>query len=163
MDCASLALTLYLSVRYILWEMMLMALNEPKLMTIGEVAKHVGLAATALRYYEREGLVVPTTRSGSGYRLYDGTALERLGFIRAAQAVGFTLDDVRALLELDGDVPCKDVQSLLKRRISEVDLKLADLNRVRAALDNALKRCRRSKKGCPILTNLKSGHSKRRS
>lgn len=133
-----------------------MALNKPKLMTIGEVAKHVGLAATALRYYEREGLVVPTARSGSGYRLYDGAVLERLGFIRAAQAVGFTLHDVRTLLELDGDVPCKDVQSLLKRRLAEVDAKLANLQRVRIALDRALKRCRRSKKGCAVLADLKS-------
>ncbi len=140
-----------------------MALKKTKLMTIGQVARRISVAATTLRYYEREGLVDPTNRSRSGYRLYDESAVERLQFIRAAQAVGFTLADIQTLLELDDDMPCKEVQSLLERRISEVDLKLADLNRVGAALDNALKRCRRSKKGCPVLTNLKSGHGKRRS
>lgn len=140
-----------------------MAQDKSKLMTIGQVARRIGVAATTLRYYEREGLVDPTNRSRSGYRLYDESAVERLEFIRAAQAVGFTLDDIHTLLELDDDVPCGEVQSLLERRIAEVDAKLSDLNRVRAALHNALTRCRRSKRGCPVLTNLKSGRRRRRS
>ena len=133
------------------------------MLTIGQVARTVGVAATTLRYYEREGLLTPTARNAAGYRFYDSQAVERLEFIRSAQAVGFTLDDIRALLQLNGDSPCKQVQSLIERRLAEVDEKLADLTRVRSTLAGALERCRRSKKGCAIVADLKRKRPKRRS
>ena len=68
-----------------------------QLMTIGQVARTAGVATPTLRYYEQEGLLSPTTRSRAGYRLYDEQAVEQLRFIRSAQAVGFTLDDIRTL------------------------------------------------------------------
>lgn len=132
-------------------------------LTIGEVAQSAGVATTTLRYYERKGLLSPTDRSRAGYRLYDNSAVERLEFIRAAQAVGFTLDDIRALLQLNGDSPCKQVQALIGRRMAEVDEKLADLRRVRATLADALERCRKSKKGCAVVANLKRKRGIRRS
>ena len=69
-----------------------------RLMTIGEVARTAGVATPTLRYYEQEGLLSPTTRSRAGYRLYDARAIEQLRFIRSAQAVGFTPDDIAQLL-----------------------------------------------------------------
>lgn len=123
------------------------------------------MAASTLRYYEREGLVRPTERSDAGYRLYDGDAVERLQFIRAAQAVGFTLDDIRALLELDsGDTrTCQaEVQPLIERRMAEIDRKVKDLKRVRAALGRALDRCRRSNGECAVLKELSPVRNKRR-
>lgn len=134
-----------------------MAVTTNGWMSIGEVAKAVGVAATALRYYEREGVLTATSRSPSGYRLYDQRALEQLEFIRAAQAVGFTLADVRALLELDGRKrpPKAEMQQLLKGRLAEVDQKMRDLRRVRAALGAALGECQRSGVGgCPVLEEL---------
>ena len=133
------------------------------LMTIGQVAEAVGLATSALRYYERAGLLRPAQRSRAGYRLYDPSAVEQLEFIRAGQAVGFTLDDIRALLALDDNSSCKQVQTLIERRLAEVDAKLADLKRVRATLANALTRCRSSRKGCAVLADLKRKRSKARS
>jgi MerR family mercuric resistance operon transcriptional regulator len=100
-------------------------------------------------------LLSPTDRSRAGYRLYDDEAIQRLEFIRAAQAVGFTLDDIRALLELNGDSPCKQVQALIERRLAEVDEKLADLQRVRSTLADAFERCRTSNKGCAVVADLK--------
>ncbi len=132
-------------------------------LTIGKVAEAAGVATTTLRFYEREGLLSPTDRSRAGYRLYDEGAVQRLEFIRAAQAVGFTLDDIRALLELNGDTPCKQVQSLIERRLAEVDAKLADLTRVRSTLADAVQRCRKSKKGCAVVADLKRTSNKRRS
>jgi MerR family transcriptional regulator, mercuric resistance operon regulatory protein len=132
-------------------------------LTIGTVAQAAGVAATTLRFYEREGLLSPTGRSSAGYRLYDDGAVARLEFIRAAQAVGFTLEGIRALLQLSGDSPCKQVQSLIERRLAEVDEKLADLRRVRSTLADALERCRRSKKGCAVVADLKRKRGKRRS
>jgi len=71
-----------------------------QLMTIGEVARTAGVATPTLRYYEQEGLLSPTARSRAGYRLYDVAAVEQLRFIRSAQAVGFTLDDIRSDLHM---------------------------------------------------------------
>lgn len=140
-----------------------MRMENAERLTIGEVAQAAGVAATTLRYYEREGLLSPSDRTRAGYRLYDDSAVERLEFIRAAQAVGFTLDDIRALLQLNGDSPCKQVQALIERRLAEVDEKLADLRRVRATLANALERCRKSKKGCAVVADLKRKRRIRRS
>ncbi len=133
------------------------------LMTIGQVADAVGMAASGLRYYERAGLIEPTERSRAGYRLYDAGAVERLEFIRAGQAVGFTLTDIRALLELDGDSPCKQVQAMIERRLAQVDKKLADLESVRTTLAGALERCRKSRKGCAVVADLKRKSGKGRS
>lgn len=132
-------------------------------LTIGKVAKAAGVATPTLRYYEREALLSPTNRSRAGYRIYDHEAVERLKFIRAAQAIGFTLDDIRALLELNGHSPCKQVQVLIERRLAEVDEKLGDLRRVRSTLADALERCRKSKRGCAVVADLKRKRDKRRS
>ena len=134
-----------------------------RLMTIGKVARAAGVATATLRYYEQENILMPAARNRAGYRLYDGGAVERLEFIRAAQTVGFTLGDIRALLELNEDSPCKEVQALIERRLTEVDEKLADLTRVRSTLADALQRCRKSKKGCAVVADLKQKRGKRRS
>ncbi len=132
------------------------------MMTVGQAALSVGVPATTLRFYEREGILAATVRNGAGYRLYDAQAVERLHFIRAAQAVGFTLDDIRALLEIDGKNTCRKVRRLLERRLADVDAKLLDLRCVRATLADSLDRCRRSMKGCAVVADLKTAHKKRR-
>jgi MerR family transcriptional regulator, mercuric resistance operon regulatory protein len=143
--------------------MVIMKLNNATQMTIGQIAKTLDLPISTLRYYEREGLLASPDRSGSGYRLYDEAAVERLAFIRSAQAVGFTLEDIRELLRLDGDSSCKDVQTLLNRRLAEVETKLADLKRVRTALSGALEQCRKSRRGCGVLMGLKHRKARRSS
>ena len=124
-------------------------------LTIGQIARQVGVAASTLRYYERAGLLRPARRSAAGYRLYDQAAVEQLAFIRAAQAVGFTLDDIRTLLRLDEDSPCEQVQAMVRRRMAEIDERLACLQKVRATLAQALRRCQRSRRGCAVLADLK--------
>lgn len=131
--------------------------NKNELMQIGEIARAVGVAATTLRYYEREGVLVPASRSGAGYRLYDRRALQQLSFIRSAQAVGFTLEDIHLLLDIDRDhrrPSRKDVQALIGKRLREVEQKMKDLKRVSAALKDALHKCRQSAGACPVLTDL---------
>jgi len=94
------------------------------LMTIGRIAQTMEVATSRLSYYEQENILAPTTRNKVGYRLYDGYAVERLQFIRSAQAVGFTLDDIRMLLGREDSNArfCQaDVQHLLERRWAEVD------------------------------------------
>lgn len=127
------------------------------LLTIGQAAEAAGVAATTLRYYERAGLLRPALRTHARYRLYDAETIEQLRFIRAAQAVGFTLDDIRLLLELEGGDAhdCRsEVQPLIVRRLADVKRKMNDLKRVQAALGRALDKCRRSQGECPVLKEL---------
>lgn len=131
---------------------------ERDLFTIGQVARSAGVRATTLRYYEREGVLTPSVRNRAGYRLYDAAALERLVFVRSAQAVGFTLDDIRALSQLDGDDSwaChSQVQELLAERLKDVEKKMKKLRRVRTALGRALDRCRASNGECPVMKELR--------
>lgn len=133
-------------------------MEEPaRPMTIGQLATAAGLRPTALRYYEREGILRPSSRSTSGYRLYDPGAVEQLEFIRAAQAVGFSLEDIRTLLRLDQGPPkqCKaEVRALVQKRLDEVAQKMRDLERVQATLAQALRECEASGADCPVLAGL---------
>ena len=125
------------------------------LTTIGQIAEAVGVATSALRYYEREGLLKPTGRSPAGYRLYDRNAVEQLRFIRSAQSVGFSLQDIKALLALDDRTSCKQVQGMIEERLADIARRIAELVSVQRTLNQALKRCRKSRKGCPVLTDLR--------
>lgn len=128
-------------------------------MTIGELARAGEVPATTVRYYERAGLVLPKARSDAGYRLYGPDALERLRFIRAAQAVGFALADIGSLLELEtagNDPPAAEVARMLQRRLAETEARLRDLKRVEAHLRAALTRCRASKGECAVMNDLRN-------
>ena len=133
-----------------------MAVNQQPPMTIGRVAAIAGVAATTLRFYEREGLMEPADRSPSGYRLYDSHAVERLRFIRSAQSVGFSLQDIKTLLALDERTSCSQVQSMIEERLADVDRRITELKSVERTLMSAAARCRKSRKGCPVLVDLRN-------
>lgn len=126
-------------------------------MTISELARAASVPTTTVRYYERAELLMPSSRSGAGYRLYGTAALERLQFIRAAQAVGFALDDIGALLALEtnGATLCQtEVASILEKRLVETEARLRDLKQVKAHLSAALTRCRNSNGECAVMKEL---------
>ena len=125
------------------------------LATIGQIAEAVGVATSTLRYYEREGLLEPADRSPAGYRLYEPRAIDQLRFIRSAQSVGFSLEDIKALLALNARTSCKQVQVLIEERLADVSQRIADLKSVQDTLNRTLNRCRKSRKGCPILSELR--------
>jgi MerR family copper efflux transcriptional regulator len=133
--------------------------------TISELAHAAGVPTTTVRYYERTGLLMPTARSGAGYRLYGAAALERLRFIRAAQTVGFALDDVGALLELEANEStlCQaEVAAILERRLAETEARLRDLKQVKAHLSAALTKCRSSNGECAVMQELNTNQKPRR-
>src|SRR5437867_948358 len=101
-------------------------------MRIGEVASRSGIAPSAIRYYEQLGLLPEPQRTEAGYRVYADGAIERLGFIRAAQAVGLTLAEVRQVLGVRdaGEPPCRVVTDLIERRHAEVRAKIVELRRL---------------------------------
>ena len=111
--------------------------------TIGNLAKAAAVPVSTLRYYERAGLLVPGDRSAGNYRLYDPADLKRLRFIKAAQATGLTLDDVRVLMSLENDAThvCDEVQELIGRRLADVAKRLKDLKHVQKVLRASLDLC----------------------
>ena len=90
-------------------------------LTIGQLARTMQIAASTIRYYERIGLLLPDDRSGGNYRLYSEASLRRLRFIRSAQSIGFTLDDIQSLLGAqNGTEPsCREVQTLIEQRLTD--------------------------------------------
>jgi len=128
-------------------------------LTVAKAARTVGLSPSALRYYEREGILAPSSKSGAGYRLYDRAALDRLRFVRAAQSIGLPLKDIRVVLEMDARTSRDTMRGLLESRLALVDEKLEELKTVRDALSRALARCRRSGECCEVLVSLSVGAS----
>lgn len=99
----------------------------------GEVARGLGVGVQTLHYYEREALIPPPERSGGGYRLYTPELVERVRFIRKAQALGLRLDEVRRILRLSdrGASPCGRVQAALAAQLADVDRRIAELQSFR--------------------------------
>jgi MerR family copper efflux transcriptional regulator len=97
-------------------------------MRIGELAEQAGISTKAIRYYEQIGILTPPARTSSGYRSYDQTALGRLGFVRAAQAVGLTLGEIRQIIAFrdDGQAPCAHVTDVLQRHAADLDARIRD-------------------------------------
>ena len=105
-------------------------------MRIGEVALKVGVATSAIRFYEESGLLPEPERTPSGYREYDPAVIDRLAFIRAGQAVGLTLGELKEVLGIRdrGESPCSHVGELIDRRIGEIDQRIRDLRQLRKDL-----------------------------
>ena len=129
-------------------------------LTISQLAEKAGIPTTTVRYYERIGLVEPEERSAGNYRLYGRASLEKLKFVRAAQAIGFTLEDTRALLaDESGSAPkCGAVRSLIEDRLADVEERLKDLRHVRKVLKSAMEQCRTQKPSdcCLVVEELRT-------
>lgn len=126
-------------------------------MTIGKLAAAGDVGVETVRYYQRRGLMGTPARSGGdgwggGIRRYDEDDLGRLKFIRAAQAAGFTLDEIGELLALDQSDDRARVRTLARQRIDALDAKIAQMTQTRAALARLADQCAASETGpCPIM------------
>jgi MerR family mercuric resistance operon transcriptional regulator len=111
--------------------------------SIGDLARRAGCRVETVRYYEREGLMPDPPRSEGGHRIYDADHMKRLSFIRRARQLGFTLDQVRSLLGLadSGDYTCADVKSATLSHREDIRGRIADLERLDAALTGLAKAC----------------------
>jgi MerR family transcriptional regulator, copper efflux regulator len=100
-------------------------------MKIGEIAGRAGVPAKTIRFWEDQQLLPPPARTPAGYRDYGPAILERLAFIRHAQAAGLTLEQIRQVLGIrdGGQPPCVHVTGLITRRLAEVEARLAELAR----------------------------------
>jgi len=127
-------------------------------LTIGQFAKAVGVNIQTIRYYERRRLLAPYARTSSKYRLYGDEEVNRLRFIKNAQALGFTLEDIRGLfnLRVDSTARCGDVQCRAQNQLAKVESKLKDLEGMARVLRSLIKSCQAGQptERCPILKSL---------
>ena len=112
-------------------------------LTIGLLAQRTGTKVETIRFYEKCGLLPKPSRTAGNYRAYAPAHLNRLSFIRRARDLGFSLDQIRALLDLsdDRDRPCEAVDAIAKEHLAEVDRKIADLRALRRELDSMIDQC----------------------
>jgi MerR family mercuric resistance operon transcriptional regulator len=125
---------------------------------IGELSQRTGCNIETIRYYERIGLLPAPMRSAARYRLYDAGDVGRLVFVRRARALGFTLNEVRALLALstrDGEAACPEVRELAAAHLGEMRAKIADLQAMERVLADAVRCCDAGESpGCPLIDSL---------
>ncbi len=132
---------------------------------IGEIAKRAGVSIDALRYYERLKLLPRPRRSSGGFRLLAPEHIERVKFIKQAQDLGLSLDEIRGLLATGGADECRKVRDLLQRKLTELDARLKAMKGFRRVLARHLSACEAELEGhgnsacCPVLpVTDKSGH-----
>jgi len=125
---------------------------------IGTLSKQSGLSVDAIRFYERERLLQSPRRSRGGFRLFGEEDLAVLRFIRSAQELGFSLDEIRELLTLRSDqgTACPKMQGLLQAKLAAVEGKIASLKSIRTELKSALWKCDMALAGrsCPVLDEI---------
>lgn len=112
-------------------------------MQIGQLARTTNTKVETIRFYEKIGLLAAPARTNGNYRDYSQRHLARLSFIRRARDLGFTLDQVRALLTLadDRDQPCGAVDTVAREHLAQIDQKIADLRALRRELDDIISQC----------------------
>ena len=127
--------------------------------TIGEVAEQLGVSAHTLRYYEKIHLLAPVAKTPSGQRNYSDTDIARVQFIKRAQRMHFSLDEIRALIDLDkADLVEKPhAQSLVREKLADIEDSLKDLRRLKKDLSRMLEACEMSDvdDDCPIIEGIK--------
>ncbi len=131
-------------------------------MTIGTLAKQTTVGIETIRYYERRGLLEPVERRESGYRIYDENSAKKLLFIKNAQQLGFTLEEIGELLKLkvSNTSRCGTVKKRATRKIGEIDNKIAVLKSIKKALTKLVSHCHEElpTDDCPILASMESGN-----
>ncbi len=129
-----------------------------KSLTIGQVAKHAGVGVETIRFYERKGLLEEPERKASGYRQFDEQVVGRVRFIRQTKELGFTLKEIKELLELriDPTTSCADVKHRAQVKIDDIEEKIRSLQRMKQALGKLTKACsgRGETSECPIFEAL---------
>ena len=122
-------------------------------LTIGRLADEAGVNVETIRYYQRRGLMREPAKPNRGHRRYASDAIKRVHFIKRAQALGFTLEEIGSLLELDEAGACAQTRELASHKLEIIEAKLADLMAMREALAALLRQCNAGgmKGNCPII------------
>lgn len=126
------------------------------MLTIGQVAKAAQVNVETVRYYQRRGLLREPEKPLNGQRRYSDDDVSQLQFIRRAQVLGFTLEEIENLLRLEGADCCGDTHDLAIHKLAVIDAKIADLTKMRKALIGLVHQCERGnlQGDCPIIHSL---------
>jgi len=130
----------------------------PEDLTIGRVARAAEVNVETIRYYHRRGLLDEPAKPSSGRRRYSSDAVRRVCFIKRAQQLGFTLEEVKGLLRLEDGRNCARTRLLAEQKLTVIEQRLATLARMRKMLKSLVAECTRGKRrrSCPIITALSS-------
>ena len=122
-------------------------------LTIGRLADEAGVNVETICYYQRRGLMAEPAKPMGGHRRYDSVAIKRVRFIKRAQVLGFTLEEVGSLLDLDEACACVETRELAAHKLQVIEDKLADLKAMRKALTALLRQCETgaTQGNCPII------------
>lgn len=124
-------------------------------MNIRDISHNTGFSIDTIRYYEKMGLIDNVDRSKAGYRIFSNDDLKRFLFIKKAKNMGFTLNDIKELLEMriESNEPCEHVHKLAQEKLKTVDEKLKELNGIKKVLKELIGQCAIHKptEPCPIL------------
>jgi len=124
--------------------------------TIARLAQAAGVNVETIRFYQRRGLLAEPAKPLGGIRRYGETEVARVLFIKAAQRIGFTLDEIALLLQLDDGAQCSEARAIAEHKLADVRKRLQDLQRIEAALALLVDRCasRRGTVSCPLIEAL---------
>lgn len=125
----------------------------PESLTIGAFATAAGVNVETIRFYQRKGLLAQPDRPHGSIRRYGMADVTRVRFVKAAQGLGFSLDEVTELLRLDDGTHCREARTLAERKLADVREKLADLARMERVLSDLVRAChaRRGNISCPLI------------
>lgn len=122
-------------------------------LTIGILAKRSGVNVETIRYYQRRHLLEEPSKPVDGYRHYSLETVKRVRFIKRAQTLGFTLEEISGLLDLDERKACLETREIAAQKLTSIEEKLSDLSRMKKALSRLVRACNESSVGepCPII------------
>lgn len=127
-----------------------------KNLTIAKLARAVGVNVETIRFYQRKALLAEPPKPAGGIRHYGIADVARVRFIKAAQRIGFALDEIAQLLVLDDGTHCVEAREIAEHKLIDVRRRMADLQRIEAALTGLINRCAASqgKVSCPLIESL---------
>lgn len=133
---------------------------QQAMMTIGRLATAAGVGVETIRYYQRRELLpIPSVPAG-GRRKYSVVALQQIAFIKRAQDLGFTLDEIKELMRMRDGSRCRDGRDFARRKIAELRVRVSELERMLGSLDALVGLCNANKGApCPFIEALNSGSS----
>jgi MerR family mercuric resistance operon transcriptional regulator len=135
--------------------------SESETMTIGALARAAGVNVETIRFYQRKGLIPEPDRPRGSIRRYGADALGRVRFIKSAQKLGFSLDEVADLLALEDGTHCEQAREQGRKKLDDVRARIADLKRIENALADLVTRCAatRGRVRCPLIDALYGGEA----
>ena len=140
-------------------------------LTRGQLAQRAQINLETVRFYEQEGLLAPASRTASGYRKFEESAVDRLAFVRRAKALGFSLGEIRDLLVIQDKhaEACVEVRDLIENKLATVREKMTEIQELEWQLSSALRKCNQAlkrepaqhgPKRCPVLRQMSQSKSR---